>query len=308
MNSSSLHKWNSDTGLNHFEKILWMILNWINNNWFPDWIDSNLSIGYFNPVVTKDSWDLTYETMTSPSRTLAKIFTLQLPWQEICTELGNIHILDIGCGSGNNGVRLQRWSGNMVSTYVGMDLKRHNNWKEVVGKLSNVSFVQTDVADVLSCLNAETNFAETNFVFSQSAIEHFTDDVKLFHDIHAFVSQRSQPVIQVHLLPSSVGLSLYRWHGVRQYTPRSVSMLTKVFNDCSYARLFPLGGNRCNIAHIKLRRLQQMSDVDEGHTQRLQHEYADKVREAIVSDAKEVQVRPSFYALVIHSNWVRRIF
>ncbi|GIS68018.1 MAG: hypothetical protein CM1200mP6_10860 [Anaerolineaceae bacterium] len=51
-----------------------------------------------------------------------------------------------------------------------------------------------------------------------------------------------------------------------------------------------------------------MSNVDEGRTQILQHEYADRVREAIVSDAAEVQVRPSFYALVIHSNWVRRIF
>ena len=191
----------------------------------------------------------------------------------------------------------------MVSTYLGMDLKRHNNWKEVVGKLSNLSFVQTDVADVTRCFKSETNF-----VFSQSAIEHFTDDVKLFHDIHAFVSQRSQPVIQVHLLPSSVGLSLYRWHGVRQYTPRSISILTKVFNDCSYARLYPLGGKRCNIAHIALRGLQKMSVRDEGHTQMLQHEYADSVREAIVSDAAEVQARPSFYALVIHSNWVRRIF
>ena len=285
MNSSSLHKWNSDTGLNHFEKILWMILNWFNNNWFPARIDSNLLIDDFNPIVTKDSWDLTYETMTSPSRTLAKIFMLQLPWQEICAELGNIHILDIGCGSGNNGVRLQRWSGNMVSTYVGMDLKRHNNWKEVVGKLSNLSFVQTDVADVTRCFKSETNF-----VFSQSAIEHFTDDVKLFHDIHAFVSQRSQPVIQVHLLPSSVGLRLYRWHGVRQYTPRSISILTKVFNDCSYARLYPLGGKRCNIAHIALRGLQKMSVRDEGHTQMLQHEYADSVREAIVSDLSLIHI------------------
>ena len=56
------------------------------------------------------------------------------------------------------------------------------------------------------------------------------------------------------------------------------------------------------------RGLQKMSVRDEGHTQMLQHEYADSVREAIVSDAAEVQARPSFYALVIHSNWVRRIF
>ena len=175
--------------------------------------------------------------------------------------------------------------------------------KEVVNILSKSSFMQTDVANVSQCFKAETNF-----IFSQSSIEHFTDDIKLFHDVHTFVSQRSKPVIQVHLLPSSVGLSLYRWHGVRQYTPRSVSMLTKIFNDCSYARLFPLGGKRCNIAHVSLRRLQKIPKVDEGHTQRLQHEYAGRVREAIVSDAENVQERPSFYALVIQSNWARRIF
>ena len=303
MKSSSVHQWSSDAGLNHLQKILWMILNWVNNHWFPNWIDSNLSKICFYPVVNKHSWNATYETMTSPSRILAKIFMLQLPWREICLELGDLHILDIGCGSGNNGVRLQRWSGNMVSTYVGMDLKRHNNWKEVINILSKSSFIQTDVADVSQCFKAETNF-----IFSQSSIEHFGDDIKLFHDIHAFVRQNAKPVIQVHLLPSAVGLSLYRWHGVRQYTPRTISMLTKVFNDCSYARLFPLGGTRCNMAHIALRKFHQRSNVDDGRTKMLQYEYTDKVREAIVSDAEKVQERPSFYALVIHSNWARRIF
>ena len=93
-----MHKWSSDSGLNHLQKILWMILNWVNNHWFPNWMDSNLSKGCFYPVVNKHSWNATYETMTSPSRTLAKIFMLQLPWREICLELGDIHVLDIGCG------------------------------------------------------------------------------------------------------------------------------------------------------------------------------------------------------------------
>jgi len=298
-----MHKWNSDTGLNHFEKILWMIVNWINNHWFPAWTDSNLSLGHFNPVITKDSWDETYETMTSPSRTLSQIFMLKLPWQEICAELGNIHVLDIGCGSGNNAIRLLRWSENMISTYVGIDLKRRNNWNKVVDTFSNSLFVETDVADVVNCFKFETNF-----IFSQSSIEHFTDDIKLFHDIHTFVRQSSKPVIQVHLLPSSVGLRLYRWHGVRQYTPRTISILTKVFNDCSYARLYPLGGKRCNIAHVALRRFQQRSSADTGRIKVLQDEYADKVREAIMVDSENLQARPTFYALVIHSNWSRRIF
>tara|TARA_B100000029_G_scaffold76122_2_gene67897 strand:- start:25382 stop:26296 length:915 start_codon:yes stop_codon:yes gene_type:complete len=303
MDSSSMHKWNSDTGLNHFEKILWMIVNWINNHWFPSWTDSNLSVGHFNPVITQDSWDETYETMTSPSRTLAQIFMLKLPWQEIYSELGNIHVLDIGCGSGNNAARLLRWSGGMISTYVGMDLKRHNNWDKVVDKFSVSSFLETDVADIANCFKVETNF-----IFSQSSIEHFTDDIKLFHDIYTFVRQRSKPVIQVHLLPSSVGLSLYRWHGVRQYTPRTISMLTKIFNDCSYARLYPLGGKKCNIAHVALRRFQQRSSIDAERTKVLQDEYADKVREAIMFDSEDLHPRPAFYALVIHSNWSRRMF
>jgi len=303
MSSSSVHRWSSDAGLNHLQKILWMILNWVNNHWFPNWSDSNLSIGYFNPVVSNYSWGEAYETMTSPSRTLAKVFMLQLPWQEIKDELGDIHVLDIGCGSGNNGLRLQSWSGDIISSYLGIDLKRHSNWKEVSSVLSNSSFIRTNVSNIAECFRVETNF-----IFSQSSIEHLEDDIKLFHDIHVFVKKNTKPIIQVHLLPSAVGLGLYRWHGVRQYTPRTVSILTKIFYDCSYACLFPLGGKRCNTAHISLRRFHQMSNLEGECTTMVQDQYSDRVRTAIISDAKERQARPSFYALVIHSNWSRRIY
>ncbi|MDP6586103.1 MAG: hypothetical protein QF535_15745, partial [Anaerolineales bacterium] len=62
------------------------------------------------------------------------------------------------------------------------------------------------------------------------------------------------------------------------------------------------------IAHVALRRFQQRTSADAGRTKVLQDEYADKVREAIMFDSENLQARPAFYALVIHSNWSRRIF
>src|SRR5262245_54008326 len=43
----------------------------------------------------------------SPSRALCDLFWMQMPWAALERELGSLRVLDLGCGSGDYGVRLQ---------------------------------------------------------------------------------------------------------------------------------------------------------------------------------------------------------
>ncbi len=49
MHSSSVHNWNSDEGLTHPQKVLWMLLNVVNNSWFPNVRDHHLAVRDFEP-------------------------------------------------------------------------------------------------------------------------------------------------------------------------------------------------------------------------------------------------------------------
>ena len=56
-------------------------------------------------------------------------------------------------------------------------------------------------------------------------------------------------MIQVHLMPSAGCLGTYLWHGVRQYTPRTLSTITRLFGAETRRQVFFLGGSECNRVH-----------------------------------------------------------
>jgi hypothetical protein len=117
----------------------------------------------------------------------------------------------------------------------------------------------------------------------------------------------SNNVIQIHLFPSSAQLKLGLFHGIRQYTLRTISKITRIFNDFSYSVLFGLGGNECNSLHwnfITKPRLARIGDLRETKT----NEYNKRLINAIRNDMNKHQKYPTFYALVIHSNWKEKIF
>ncbi len=275
-----------------------MALNALNNVWFPNAKDKSLALGDFAPVLTGERWRQSHAGKASPSRTLSNLFLMQLPWEHIQDELGRINIVDVGCGSGNSSPRLQSWSGGRVATYTGVDVRSHENWKNVESLHAECRFFCADADDIGNHLSGDANL-----IVSQSAIEHFRNDVDFFSAMRTFVGRNRKPVIQLHLFPSAAGLRLYRWHGVRQYTPRTVSLLTRMFNNCSYSRLYWLGGAQCNAVHAEFMTtpLFARARVDS----RL---YGDRVCTAISGDSASVQGAPSFYALVIHSHARERIF
>ena len=301
MNSTSVHRLNADERLNKANRLLWFILNWLNNNFFSNAKDPALTTRDFIADISESNWSQT-DIKSSPSRKLSDLFWLQLPWGLIRSELGEIKIFDTGCGSGNYGVKLQSYSNNIIASYTGVDISPRDNWSVLAERYPNFSFHKLDSANISDYIPDDTNL-----FISQSSIEHFENDLTFFRHIREFVRRTAKSVMQIHLFPSRACLKLHRLHGVRQYTPRTISFITRLFQDCSYSTLYRMGGSECNKLHwemiTKPMFFHKIGDLRDTRTQ----EYDQRLRQAIAADNKN-HGEPSFYALLIHSNWQDAVF
>lgn len=298
--STSIHSLNADKGLNHLEQSLWLFYNRLNNHLFPN-VHRSLNIRNFNVDLSEKNWNQTYPK-SSPSRKLSDLFWMQLPWDAVRSELEKIHVLDVGCGSGNYYPRLQDFSGNQLASYTGVDISPHENWGTLKEKYAGVQFQTLNSNDIRAAIPQNTNL-----IVSQSAVEHFEQDLTFFDQLRTFIKQTSKNVIQIHLLPSRACLKLYGFHGVRQYTPRSLSRITESFYEFSYAVVYKLGGSECNRLHwnfIGEPLFTGKPDLRNTETER----YEKELRQAISKDNEQPGSDPSFYALVIHSNSRKVIF
>lgn len=294
--STSIHSLNADKGLGFFAKIAYLFLNWV-NNLFPYWnIDKRISIRPYNDKNILNEFSNTYKE-SSVGRRLSDIFWRTLPWEEMKKELGEIHIFDTGCGHGNYGVRMLDASHGLVGSYTGIDAKARPNWSELKQKYPNFNFIESTSSDISTLIPPQTNLFVT-----QSAIEHFDEDIRFFEQIRDFVKKTNKPVIQVHNFPAASTLPLYLFHGLRQYTPRTVSKISRIFEDNSKLYLYGLGGNHGKRVQWKyftwpllvLRGKAKWSENVEN--------YNNEVISSVKSDMKDPSRSPIFWALIIHHN------
>jgi SAM-dependent methyltransferase len=231
----------------------------------------------------------------SPSRALSDLFWRQLPWADLERELGPLNLFDIGCGSGGAGIRLRQWSGLRVARYVGLDVQPHAGWPALQEKEAGFRFVAGSAEELLHTIPGDTNL-----VVSQSALEHVPDDLTCFAALRAFASSAARPILQIHLVPSQACLRLYRLHGFRQYTPRTLTPVARMFSGFSTCRLFRLGGAACTALHLRwITRQDRRAAHPDGYRRAL--------ADAVARDMMEPQRSPAFYALVIHSNPAHRL-
>lgn len=300
--SSSIHNINSDRGLNKTEKIMWFLLNYLNNKYFPNkHNESEMCIKNFCPEINESDWKMIY-IKSSPSRSLSNLFWLNIDWESIKSELGNINVFDTGTGNGEYALKINNFAGG-ISKYFGVDYSSQKEWEELMNTHTFITLKQHYSDEILDVIPSNANF-----FMSQSAIEHFENDLLYFKQIKKFIEKTNNNTIQVHLFPSSACLKLYRWHGVRQYTPRTISSISRLFNSPnSYSILFRLGGNNCNRLHYQfITRPLLVSKVDYRDTRT--EEYRELLKVAIDNDINYGNHVPNFYALVIHSNFTQPIF
>ena len=293
--TTSIHRLNGDRHLSPSGKLAYVLFNWLNNA-LPNWrVDPRMAIHDFRRADLQSLWPQ-LQPGSSPSRRLSDLFWLTLPWERIQQELGAIRVLDIGCGSGHYGPRLISWSDSRVASYAGADLQAQPSWTALPQADPRLRFIQADAAELRDAIPIGTNF-----LMSQSTIEHLDYDLRFFEHIADYVRRLNSPALQVHLCPSAACLKLYWFHGVRQYTPRTLSHITRLFEDAHIA-LYALGGRACNQLHYRFITAPLMiwrkGDLRETRAA----EYEQRLRAAIEQDMSVPQRSPAFYALIIHSR------
>lgn len=295
--STSLHRLNADRGLSFIQKILWLVFNFKNNRMPSINLDQGLKLKAMTYNDNMIFWSST-DTTSSPARYLSDSFWLSLPWQEIAKELNySARVMEVGCGNGRYGEILHKCLGNALISYVGIDVKKNQEWS-ILQQNPKFKFVVGDARSISDI------HPKTNFIITQSALEHFEEDLTFFRQVADFVENSENPIVQIHLLPSAACFYTFPWHGVRQYTPRAISKITKLFDANTRKRLYPLGSRECNRVHrryITYPIILRKGDQREGK----KLAYNDELRQAIELDAKSPKLNEvCFYALVLQTRTV----
>lgn len=295
MKSTSIHSLNADTGLNWWRKPVYLFLNFLNNLFPYAHVDHRIRFERFAPAREKfeREWENTYDT-SSAARKTCDLYWRTLPWEKIQEDLGGeIRIFDTGCGHGNYGVRIEEGSGGRIASYTGIDAKRRPNWAELEKKYPHFHFIESRSSDILPLIPQGTNLFIT-----QSAIEHFDEDLVFFEKIREYAGKAAFPVMQIHLFPGGATLPLYLFHGLRQYTPRTVSKITRLFPEAKLS-LTGLGGNASKRLHFRyftwpvlIARKHVKPTFDAS-------EYEPKLRAAVEHDLAHPSRSPLFWALTI---------
>ncbi len=299
--SSSGHTINGDGRLSKLNRILWFFLNWSNNTRATSNLDPSLEIAPLFIGNVSSIWSR-IDATASPARRLCDLFWLTLPWQRIASELGgSVKALEIGCGTGRYGLLIQECLGDAFAGYVGLDPTRHAEW----------DLRRSDPKFELVCAGSgstEQYLSDANLIITQSALEHFEEDLAFFRQISAYIATANRPILQLHLMPSAGCLTTFPWHGVRQYTPRTVSRITRLFGSETTKRLYALGSVACNRIHrryVTYPRLLRKGD----QRQKRSAAYDRDLRQAVEQDETEPRRNEAcFYALVLQSHLPRDIF
>lgn len=297
--STSPHTLSADGPLTKLERVAWVAFNLANNALPRSLVDPRIVERRFrlSPMRIDGLWP-SIRPDASPSRALCDLFWLTMPWPGILRELGPLHALEVGCGSGTYGHLLSRLLGNQLAHYLGIDIAASGAW---AGAGDNrLEFRIGRAGDVAQYL------ADVNFVFTQSALEHVEEDLHFLRQV-AQLAESRRPLLQLHLIPSASCITTFPWHGIREYTPRTMSQATRLFGAGTEAYLYALGGPACNRVHRKFilwPRLKRAGDL----RRQAASGYADALRAAVLSDFLVDSRSPSFYALVLLSNFARSPF
>lgn len=238
--SSSIHIINSDHPLRFIKKILYIVFNSLNN--ILDVSPKGVFEVRYLPSIPLEDLARRIESYgkISPSRFLSNEFWMNLNLGNIKNALGGeVRALEIGCGTGRYGKFLLDKDSSLK--YLGVDISEPPQWAPK--SYPNAKFLNASYEDVDDYLEGH------NFLFTQSALEHFEYDLDLFSKIAINRKNTKLPLVQVHVFPSAPCLRTFLWHGIRQYNFRTIRKIIETAEPETKPILICLGGPITNNFH-----------------------------------------------------------
>ncbi len=147
--SSSIHRLNADNSLNAPNKLRWILLNLFNNIYCSNLTNNKFPIIHFSPELNDTDWQK-IDKASSPPRALSDLFWMKVDWEKVRSELGNIHIFDVGCGSGDYALKLMNFSNGLVSKYFGLDIKPRKNWSRIQEEHNFITLKMQDSKSIIN--------------------------------------------------------------------------------------------------------------------------------------------------------------
>ena len=206
----------------------------------------------------------------------------------------------MGAVRGRYALLLQECLKGALAGYVGLDAKPHAQWDEYRAR-PGIELICADAGAT------KRYRAAADLIFTQSALETFVNDIEFFMQIATHVSSTNRPTLQLHLVPSGACLATFRWHGVRQYTPRTISRITRLSGPETSRYLYYLGSAACNRVHRRyiiypcLFGLRDRRERDLDTCER-------DLRQAVQDDEAGTSDEACFHALVLQARVQRDIF
>lgn len=227
----------------------------------------------------------------SPTRFVSDLLWSSLPWAEISATFGRPTVLDIACGRGDYG---KLWHSHLpggLGKYIGLDIAQRSDW--LVEQPFERHFQIADVRNMPRI--------QADLYFSQSALEHFPEDLAFMDALQSQIATFGRPALQVHLFPARSQTYLVGPHGFRTYTAAMAMRLARSAAPGSRVQLIPLGGLSLNRTYLKNftipRILGQERKWGEGPNPTVQ------IRASIAQDHSANKLLwPSFYCLTIEDG------
>jgi|TARA_B110000027_G_C16058735_1_gene273394 hypothetical protein len=234
----------------------------------------------------------------SPSRLLCDIFWNSINYKDLEQQLkSKINFFDIGCGSGSYGNLIKDFSNDSFESYSGLDIYKSTKFsKEFNFFLDSANNAYKHIDN------------KTNFVMSQSALEHIEYDTLTIEKITKELLVNGKPFVQAHMVPASRSLWLYMWHGWRQYSKKNLESLgvslKKKFNV--NISIVPLGGSNSFWAHLRFItipvHIRLLLFRDKNFKWCNQKNVEKKIVNSIFQELNCTSKTPIFWALIISSK------